>query len=86
MSTTSSWCGPRSTWLTGCTGSSARARPRHPAGHDRNLGEEPPSTNTGRHQYALEDFGLSQSQVHEMFLHYRKKLAINAVFSGLASR
>jgi len=45
-----------------------------------------PQHKYGRHQYALEDFGLTTPQVHEMFSFYRKSLALNAVFSGPASR
>ncbi|MFT3927559.1 MAG: sulfotransferase [Myxococcales bacterium] len=45
-----------------------------------------PQHKYGRHQYQLEDFGLSNEQTLEMFAEYRKSLAVNAVFSGLASR
>ncbi len=39
-----------------------------------------PQHKFGRHRYALEDFGLSEAQVHEMTAYYRKRFAVNAVF------
>ena len=41
-----------------------------------------PQHKYGRHRYTLEDFGLSKPQVTEMFAYYRKRFAVNAVFSG----
>jgi hypothetical protein len=45
-----------------------------------------PQHKYGRHRYELEDFGLTKAQTNEMFSYYRKRFAVNAVFSGPTSR